>query len=56
MSTTSPHPTDEHVSPQRAFDRLVWHNPRICNGCFEHSKEIEEATFSGGVSDHDVQE
>lgn len=56
MSTTSSPSTDDHVSPQRAFDRIVWHNPRVCNGCFEHIKEIEEATFNGGVDDHDVQE
>ncbi|MXV62059.1 hypothetical protein GS429_08295 [Natronorubrum sp. JWXQ-INN-674] len=56
MSTTSTPSTDDHVSPQRAFDRLVWHNPRVCNGCFERIKEIEEATFNGGVDDHDVAE
>lgn len=55
MSTTIPS-TDDHVSPQRAFDRIVWRNARVCNGCFEHIKEIEEATFNGGVDDHDVQE
>ncbi|AFZ73026.1 hypothetical protein [Natronobacterium gregoryi] len=56
MSTTSTPSTDGHVSPQRAFDRIIWANPRVCNGCFERIKEIEEATFSGGVNDHDVQE
>lgn len=56
MSTTSTSPTDGYVSAQRAFDRVVWHNPRICNGCFERIKEIEETTFSGGINDHDVQE
>lgn len=56
MSTSTSPSTDGHVSPQEAFDRLIWHNPRICNGCFECVKEIEEATFNGGVDDHDVQE
>lgn len=56
MSTTSSPSTDGHVSPQRAFDRVVWDNPRVCNGCFERVKQIEEATFSGGVDDHDVEE
>ncbi|ADD05232.1 uncharacterized protein Nmag_1656 [Natrialba magadii ATCC 43099] len=56
MSTTETHPADDHVSPQRAFDRIVWHTPRVCNGCFELVKEIEEATFNGGINDHDVQE
>ncbi|MDJ1434791.1 hypothetical protein [Halostagnicola sp. A-GB9-2] len=54
MSTTSPTSDDDHVSPANAFDRLVWHNPRVCNGCFEHVKELEEHTFSGGITDHDV--
>ena len=57
MSTTTPTPdVDGHVSPQRAFDRLVWHNDRVCNGCFEHIREIDRATVSGGVHDHDVQD
>ncbi|OIB56617.1 hypothetical protein [Natrialba sp. SSL1] len=56
MSTTESPSGDDHVSPQRAFDRIVWQNSRCCNGCFELVKEIEEATFSGGVDDHDVQE
>ncbi|OVE83208.1 hypothetical protein [Natronolimnobius baerhuensis] len=56
MSTTDSPSGDDHVSPQRAFDRIVWQNSRCCNGCFELVKEIEEATFSGGVDDHDVQE
>ncbi|PGF16170.1 hypothetical protein CP556_08625 [Natrinema sp. CBA1119] len=41
MAMTQPNP-DGHVSPQRAFDRLVWYNDRVCNGCFEHVREIEE--------------
>lgn len=56
MSNTTSLATDEHVSPQRAFDRLVWDNPRVCNGCFEHVREIDEATISGGVYDHDVED
>ncbi|KDE56836.1 hypothetical protein EL22_19525 [Halostagnicola sp. A56] len=56
MSTVSPTLADDHVSAQRAFDRLVWHNPRVCNGCFEHVREVQEGTFSGGVYDHAVEE
>ena len=56
MSTTAPTPTDRHVSPQRAFDRIVWYNSRCCNACFERTKDIDETTFSGGVYDHDAQD
>ncbi|WP_049896815.1 hypothetical protein [Natrialba chahannaoensis] len=56
MSTTQSTSGDNHISPKTAFDRIVWHTPRVCNGCFELVKEIEEATFNGGVDDHDVQE
>lgn len=59
MSATRPTPTTDrpdHVSPQRAFDRLIWTNPEICNGCFERVKDVAELTISGGAVDHDVQE
>ncbi|WP_276254088.1 hypothetical protein [Halomontanus rarus] len=26
------------------FDRLVWHNPHVCNGYFEHVKDVDEYT------------
>ena len=55
MSTTTPQ-IDDHVSPQRAFDRLIWHNDRVCNGCFEHVREIDETTYSGGMYDHSVED
>ncbi|WP_265112297.1 hypothetical protein [Halosolutus halophilus] len=57
-TTTTPTSTDNHVSPQRAFDRLVWHNPRVCNGCFEHVKSVDKACLTRGraepldVEDH----
>ncbi|RQG90318.1 hypothetical protein EA462_10100 [Natrarchaeobius halalkaliphilus] len=56
MSTTGTQSTDNHVSPQRAFDRLVWHNPRYCNGCFERIKEIEEADPRVTLPDPGVRE
>lgn len=56
MSTTTSPSADDYVSPARAFDRVVWKNARVCNGCFEHVKEIQEATFSGGVSEHSAED
>lgn len=49
MSTTVPTPADPPVSPRQAFDRLVWNNPRVCNGCFEHVRDfhVTQRKFGG---------
>jgi ArsR family metal-binding transcriptional regulator len=56
MSTTTPPSPDGHVSPAEAFDRLIWHNPRVCNGCFEHVKDVDEARLDRRAEPLDVQD
>ncbi|WP_254766521.1 hypothetical protein [Salinilacihabitans rarus] len=59
MSTTAPSPSENgtgSISAARAFDRVVWHNPECCNGCFERIKHVDAYTVSFGATDHDVQD
>lgn len=52
-STQSSFGVEGHVSPAEAFDRCVWHNPRVCNACFEHVKQIDRGEPRSGLSVED---
>lgn len=45
------------VDPAEAFDVLVFENPRVCSGCFEHVRDIDQATLRYGRAEPlDVQD